>query len=220
MKTIAKYCVLISLLLVSSFAQAQLVRNLYKLYNPAYFNRVESSTDTTTFDPWKMNNTRKPSYSVEVGSSYSTFGGGIASSFISPMVSFMPTNKLQITAGGKFSYANMSAIPLARSAGEQFSNQQAMGNPTEAFAYASYQLNEKLSFYGMGSFGKNQLYISPYQMGVSSTDYSQLSFGMDYKISEKVSIGASFGVTNGPALGWGYSPFNSHGYNRYNRFFP
>jgi len=43
---------------------------------------------------------------------------------------------------------------------------------------------------------------------------------MDYKVSEKVSIGASFGVINGPAFGWGYSPFNQYGYQRHNPFFP
>ncbi|HZJ74479.1 MAG TPA: hypothetical protein VFC87_06710 [Perlabentimonas sp.] len=220
MKTFVKHCILISMLLMGSIAQAQLARNLHKLYNPAYFNRVESSSDTTTFDPWKISGTRKPSYSVEVGSSYSNFGGGLSSTFISPTVSFMATNKLQITAGGKFSYANMGGIPLIKSVGGQFFEQQTSGNPTEAFAYAHYQLNEKLSFYGMGSFGKNQLYISPYKMGVGTTDYSQFSLGMDYKVSEKVSIGASFGVINGPAFGWGYSPFNQYGYQRHNPFFP
>ncbi len=221
MKTCAKYCMLISLLLLGSLTKAQLARDLHKLYNPAYFNRVEPTSDTTTFDPWKINRTRKPSYSVEVGSSYSSFGGGLSSTFISPMVSFMATNKLQVTAGGKFSYANMGGLPLTNSVGAQFSENQTFGNPTEAFAYVRYELNDRISFFGMGSFGKNQLYISPYKMGISTTDYSNLSFGMDYKVSEKVSIGASFGVVNGPDYGWGYSPFNRRGYQpHHNSFFP
>ena len=151
MKTCAKYCMLISLLLLGSLTKAQLARDLHKLYNPAYFNRVEPTSDTTTFDPWKINRTRKPSYSVEVGSSYSSFGGGLSSTFISPMVSFMATNKLQVTAGGKFSYANMGGLPLTNSVGAQFSENQTFGNPTEAFAYVRYELNDKISFFGMGS---------------------------------------------------------------------
>ncbi len=95
-----------------------------------------------------------------------------------------------------------------------------MGNPTEAFAYGLFQVNEKFSVYGMGSFGKNQLYLSPFQSSISTGDYSHLSFGMNYKISEKTSIGASFGVTNGPAAGWGYSPMSNYGNQRYNPFFP
>jgi len=70
----------------------------------------------------------------------------------------------------------------------------------------------------MGAFGRNQLYISPFQNGVSTADYSHLSFGMDYKVSEKFSIGASFGVSNGPA--WGITPFNSLSNRRINPFFP
>ena len=219
MKAHTKYCILISLLFLSSFTQAQLARDLYKLYNPAYFNRVESTSDSTNFDPWKINRSHKPTYSVEMGSSYSTFGGGLSSTFISPMVSIMATDKLEITAGGKFSYANMGGMPLANGIGGQLPEHQSFGNPTEAFAFARYQLNDKLSFYGMGSYGKNQLYISPYTMGIGTTDYSHLSVGMDYKISEKFSIGASFGTTNGPAFGWGISPFNQQGY-RHNPFFP
>jgi hypothetical protein len=93
-----------------------------------------------------------------------------------------------------------------------------MGNPTEAFAYGRYLVNSKLSIYGMGAFGKNQIYMSPFQSGFSTSDYQQVSFGLDYKISEKTSIGASFGVTNGPA--WGISPFSGYRNQPMNPFFP
>jgi hypothetical protein len=200
--------------MLSLLGNAQLTRDLHTLYHPAYFNQV--SDDSTDFDPWRINSSNKPSYSVEVGTSYSTFGGGLSSSYISPTVSFKATEKLHIVAGGKFTRANMGSIPFLNSEMDQMANQQMSGNPTEAFAYGHYQINEKLSVYGMGAFGKNQLYISPFQSGVTTTDYQQLSFGMDYKISEKFSIGASFGVNNGPA--WGISPF---GYNsRMSPFFP
>jgi hypothetical protein len=218
MKVLLRYSFLLLALILSISSSAQLTRDLYKLYNPAYFNK--GSIDTSTFEPWRLQSMNKPSYSVEVGSSYSSFGGGLSSTYISPTVSFMATEKLYIVAGGKFSYANMGmgSMPMLGSNQSGLPEQQMTGNPTEAFAYGMYQVNEKLSFYGLGSFGKNQLYISPFQSGIRTSDYQHLSFGMDYRISEKVSIGASFGVTNGPA--WGISPFGGYGHQRMNPFFP
>lgn len=196
-------------------ASGQLVSRLHELYHPAYY--LQEQNDTSTFEPWsKLSG--KTDYSFEVGSSFSSYGGGISSSYISPRVSFMATERLQIVAGGKFSYANTGSIPLLGTELGQSPNSLGTGNPTEAFAYGRYKVNEKLSVYGMGAFGKNQLYMSPFESGVGTTDYQHLSFGMDYKISDKVSIGASFGVNNGPA--WGVSPFGGFGQQRMNPFFP
>lgn len=216
MKIYLKYSLLIAFIFTAAIANAQLTRDLYKLYNPNYFNKAK--LDTASFEPWRAMSPSKPSYSVEVGSSYSTFGGGLSSSYISPTVSFMATDKLHIVAGGKFSHTNMGSIPFLSNEVGQAQTQPMGGNPTEAFAYGHYQVNEKISVYGMGAFGKNQLYISPFQTGFNTGDYSHLSFGMDYKINDKVRIGASFGVSNGPA--WGVTPFNSFSNQRMNPFFP
>lgn len=207
--------------LCSFSASAQLVRDLHYLYNPSYFyNPQNTSLDTSNFSPARAFKPGDAKYNFEIGTSYSTFGGGLSSSYISPTVSFMATSKLHIVAGGKFSYANMGGIAFADNTGGLMPQQQITGNPTEAFAYAQYQLNDKFSIYGMGSFGKNQLYLSPFQSGISTGNYNHLSLGMDYKISEKVKIGASFGITNGPAMGWGYSPMSNYGFQRYHPFFP
>jgi hypothetical protein len=131
------------------------------------------------------------------------------------MVSFMATDKLQIIAGGKFSYTNTNSRPILNS---ETNGLASNGNPTEAFAYGKYQINERFSVYGLGAFGKNQLYFSPFQSGLSTTDYQHLSFGMDYKISDKVRIGASFGYSNSPV--WGTSPFGGFGSHQMNPLFP
>ncbi|PKP36097.1 MAG: hypothetical protein CVT98_09155, partial [Bacteroidetes bacterium HGW-Bacteroidetes-15] len=154
----------------------------------------------------------------EVGSSFSSYGGGFSSTYFSPTVSFMATDRLHIVAGGKFSYANFSNAPMLNNQVGYSANNQTAGNPTEAFAYGMYQVNSKLSIYGMGSFGKNQIYFSPFQSGFGTADYQHLSFGMDYKISHRVRIGASFGVTNGPAFG--FSPNSSYRSQPFNPFFP
>ncbi len=215
MRYLKGFVVLFFMLSLYLNANGQLVSRLHELYHPAYY--LQEQNDTSTFEPWsKLSG--KTDYSFEVGSSFSSYGGGISSSYISPRVSFMATERLQIVAGGKFSYANTGSIPLLGSELGQSPNSPGTGNPTEAFAYGRYKVNEKLSVYGMGAFGKNQLYMSPFESGIGTTDYQHLSFGMDYKVSDKVSIGASFGVNNGPA--WGVSPFGGFGQQRMNPFFP
>lgn len=91
---------------------------------------------------------------------------------------------------------------------------QGQGRPVEAFAYGRYIVNNKLSVYGMGAFGNNQYYFSPYNSGFGQANYQNYSLGMDYRISDKVSIGASFGFSNGPSFG--YSPYG----NRFGNTFP
>jgi len=216
MKIFWRHSFLLVFVLLGYTSNAQLTRDLHKLYHPAYFSKA--SDDSTQFDPWRLASSSKPTYSVELGTSYSTFGGGLSSTFISPTVSFMATDRLQVVVGGRFTQTSMGSMPFLSSELGQMGEQQMSGNPTEAFAYGHYQINEKLSVYGMGAFGKNQLYISPFQSGVAQADYQQLSFGMDYKISERVRIGASFGVNNGPS--WGVSPFGNPYHNRMNPFFP
>ena len=220
MKRVYVLLVVTMVFLFNAKVSAQLIRDVHYLYNPSYFYNPQSTlSDTSNFSPIRAFKPGDTKYNFEVGTSYSSFGGGLSSSYISPTVSFRASERLFIVAGGKFSYANASNPQLFSNFG-QVGQANSMGNPTEAFAYGLFQVNEKFSVYGMGSFGKNQLYLSPFQSSISTGDYSHISFGMNYKISEKTSIGASFGVTNGPAAGWGYSPMSNYGNQRYNPFFP
>ncbi len=202
MKNIISLFVFILLGFLSTTSNGQLVRDLHTLYSPT--NYYQHQTDSSSFEPWRSNSSGSPSYSFEVGTSFSSFGGGngFSSSYISPTVSFMATERLQIVAGGRFSQYNFASSPMFANTHDAASESNTPGTPTEAFAYGRYQVNNKLSVYSLGAFGKNQPYYNPFGSSPMSTaDYQHVSFGMDYKISNKVSIGASFGVTNGPAWG-------------------
>jgi hypothetical protein len=107
----------------------------------------------------------------------------------------------------------MNSYPI-----DQANEQGVMGNPTEAFAYGRYLVNSKLSIYGMGAFGKNQIYMSPFQSGIGTSDYQQVSFGLDYKITEKTSIGASFLFYNNNSV-TSTIPFNLYRNQPTNPFF-
>jgi hypothetical protein len=196
----------IALMLVVSISHGQLVQDLHRLYVPSYSSQ---DSDTSNFKPWHRFTPGETKYSMEMGAGYSSFGNnaGFSNSFISPMVSYSVSENLQITVGGRFSNTNFNNMPMFNHSGGLELSQR-NGRPTEAFAYGRYIVNNKLSVYGMGAFGKDQVYYSPYNAGFSTSNYQQYSIGMDYKVSEKVSIGASFGFSNGPA--YGFSPYGNN----------
>jgi len=218
MKRVNFLVVLIILTLAALSSNAQLVRDLHYLYNPSYFyNPQNTKSDTANFSPFSNFKPGETKYNFEVGTSYSSFAGGLSNSYISPSVSYRASERLFIVAGGKFSHAT-ATNPQLFSNFNQVTQQNSMGNPAEAYAYGHFQVNEKLSIYGMGAFGKNQIYMSPFGSGFGQADYQHFSVGMDYKISDKTSIGASFGVSNGPA--WGISPFGGYGRSGFSPFMP
>lgn len=201
-----------ALLLVFYHSNGQLVQDLHKLYTPSYSSQ---ENDTSAFKPWHRFTPGETKYSMEMGAGYSSFGNnmGFSNSYISPMVSYSVSENLQITVGGRFSNTNINNMPMFNhSGGLELS--QGQGRPVEAFAYGRYIVNNKLSVYGMGAFGNNQYYYSPYNAGFGQANYQNYSFGMDYRLTDKVSIGASFGFSNGPAFG--YSPYG----NRFGNTFP
>lgn len=217
------FSILIVHLAFSKASNAQLVRDLHYLYNPSYFyNPYHSYTDTDTsfFSPFGMTKKGDVKYNLEVGSGFSSFMGGMTSSFVSPSISYQATNKLHVIVGGKFSHTQSTGNTPLFFGQETFNAQPYAGNPTEFFAVAHFQLNEKISLFSAGSFGKNQLYFSPFQYGLNQGDYSHFTLGMDYKISKKVRIGASFDISHGPQMGWGNSLMGRPNYHHFNPYFP
>ncbi|HOP05311.1 MAG TPA: hypothetical protein PL017_13025 [Tenuifilaceae bacterium] len=218
MRTIRFFAAGLTLLLFSSLSFGQLVRDLPLLYQPNY---VSQQDDSTEFRPWHRFTPGETSYSFEVGAGYSSLGNnmGFSNSYVSPIVSYSATENFQITVGGRFSRTNFNNMNMINFNGGNVEGQLNSGVPTEAFAYGQYIINDKLSVYGYGAFGKNQTYFSPFNSaGFSTADYQQYSFGMNYRLNEKVSFGASFGITNGPAFG--YSQFGYGNRNYFSPFFP
>ncbi len=208
--------VVLTLILVSVFAyisNAQLVNDLYKIYTP--ISQSSSEQDTSVYSPFGIIKPGKPEFHMSFGAGYTSFGRGMgySSSSVSPTVAFAPSNKVQIIAGATLSYNNMNNMPMMKSSLDNPKLQQSAGNPTQAFAYGQYQVNNRFSVYAMGAFGKNQLFISPFHTGISTMDYQEFGVGFNYKLGKKTTIGASFNFSNGPgAMGISpnnFSPFGS-----------
>ncbi len=208
--------VVLTLILVGAFTQfanAQLVNDLYKVYTPISQNT--NIQDTTGYSPFGIIKPGKPVYSMSFGTGYTAFGRGVgySSSSVTPTVGFALNNKVQIVAGGTFSYNNMSNMPAMKTPAGNGGIQQSTGNPTQVFAYGQYQVNNRFSVYAMGAFAKNQLFVSPFQAGIGTCNYQQAGVGFNYKLSSKVSLGASFNFTNSTGNMMGLTPnaFNSFG---------
>jgi len=212
--------VVLTLILVGIFTyitKAQLVNDLYKVYTP--ISQSTSLQDSSDYSPFGVVKPGKPEFHLSFGTGYTSFGKGVgySSSSVTPTVAFAPNNKVQIVAGASFSYNNLSNIPAMKTATANGSMQQSAGNPTQAFAYGQYQVNNRFSVYAMGSFAKNQLFVSPFHAGIGTTDYQQAGVGFNYKISNKVTIGGSFNVVNSSGNMMGLSP---NGFNSFGSMFP
>ena len=210
--------VVLTLVFASTFSclsKAQLVQDLYKIYDPVSANLY--SSDSTILTQNGVIKPGKPVYNVSVGTGYTTFGKGVgfSTSYISPTVAFSPNQKTTVILGASISYNNFNRMPFQNS----ISNGNALqsgGNPTQAFAFGQYQVNNKFSVFAMGSFSKNQLYSSPFYQGIGKADYNQLGVGFNYKIGNRMSIGASFNFTNGNNF-MGLTP---NGFNALNPLIP
>lgn len=196
----------------ASMATAQLIQDLYTIYNPV--SAYHPSYDTAAyFSPFGA---IKPGthYNFSMGTGYSSFGSGmgLSSSYIAPQVSIAPNEKLQLVVGANFSYTSFNNIPFQKSTEVDSKYTTPGGNPTQAWAYGQYNFNNRFSVYAMGSFAKNQLYFSPYQAGIGTSDYNSVGVGFNYRIGKNASIGASFNFSNAPNY-FGVSPVSN--YNRW-----
>jgi hypothetical protein len=191
--------------LLAYISNAQLVNDLYKIYNPVSQSAV--AQDTSIYSPFGIIKPGKPQYNLSFGASYTSFGRGMgySSSTVSPTVAFATSEKTQFVVGGSFSMTNPNNMPPT--VGSNGKMQQNLGNPAQVFAYGQYQFNNRFSVYAMGSFSKNQLVISPFQPGLGTADYQQLGVGLNYKIGRNTTIGASFNYGMGNGL-MGLSPFD------------
>ncbi len=210
----------LSIILVCSltFTKAQLVNDLHRIYNPV--SQTTSSQDSTIFSPFGIIKPGNPQYSVSFNAGYTSFGrgNGFSSSSVTPTVAFAPSNKVQVVAGATISHNNMANMPMAKEGVNNSRMQQQGANPTQAFAYAQYQINNKFSVFAMGSFSQNQPYISPFYSGIATYNSQEFGVGFNYKLNSKVSFSGSFNYSNGPMFG--SSPYGYNSFSPFDRMIP
>lgn len=186
---------------------SQLIQDLHSIYDPVFSDTEETDT-TSTFSPFGL---IKPgvNYSLSFGAGYSAFGRGMGMSntYISPSISYSPNQKLQVIGGMTLSRNGFNGVSFNDEFASQQQQQSVAKTPMQVWAYAQYNLNNKLSIYAVGSVEQNQSYFSFYSNGVGIYDSQMLGLGLNYKISEKTSIGFRFNFDNSnkPFYGYGRS---------------
>lgn len=134
-------------------------------------------------------NKKKPSVSVEAGTSFSSFGAGNTGigTYIAPKVSMPVSDRLSLSVG--MSYSTMFLKGNADAGIPSSSNSYG-----SLFVSGEYQVNEKLMVRG-SAYKTFLLNSGPQSNSLNSQylDFSSQGFIMDaeYKVNEKFSIGVS-----------------------------
>ena len=155
-------------------------------------------------NPLKPSLLKDAKVGLEVGSSFSSFGSGrsMFTTYLSPSVTFQPSQRMQVYVGAYVSQNNASG----------FKNDDvvAVAQPVAGYSGATYFLTDRMNLFGNGIYGRGGYAITPY--GINNS-YKSISVGVSYKISEKASISAQFQVSQGLA------PYGSYfGSNPFSRF--
>lgn len=193
--------------LVSSSLSAQLVQDLYRIYQPTYTNNAEQDS-TAVITPFGI---IKPgvNYGLSLGAGYSSFGNGrgMTNSYVAPTISYSPSQKLQVIGGVTLARNGMHGLDLPKEAGN---NQlTTTSNPYQAWAYTQYNFNNRFSVYAMGAISQNQSFYSPISRGVGTYNSQMYGVGFNYKISSRATIGASFNFLNLQSLQNSFTEFGN-----------
>jgi len=195
-----KVALLFVLLSTSSFAFSQLIKDLPSLY-------VVDSSQLTNYTPTALTESNieaprtaghsiaKPALlkdakvGLEVGSMFSSFGNGrnMLTTYLSPSVSFRPTDKIQVVVGGYMAHNDASGF------GKTESSVTAL-QPMGGYTGATYFLTDRMNLFGNGMYGRGGYAVVPY--GINN-NFKSVSVGLTYKISEKVTFSTQFQWTNG-----------------------
>ncbi|MEW5844913.1 MAG: hypothetical protein AB1777_01465 [Bacteroidota bacterium] len=194
--------------IVAGFAigslQAQLVQDLYRIYEPVYNkSQVDSAVVYTPFGIVKPG----INYGLSMGTGYSFMGNGIgmSGSYIAPSVTYS-NNRLQVIAGVTLSRTNMHGINSTE--GANFAQPFNGSNPYQAWAYTQYQFSKRFSVFAMGSVSQNQSFFSPYQNYMGTYNSQQFGVGFNYRLGPKTTIGASLNFVNRNPNNLFYNPYS------------
>ena len=188
---------------------------------PKYYRPLDSTVLAKDTEPDKgqkqtlMKQHEKISYSVAVGTGFSSFGNDMSmmSSYIAPTVNYRVNSKLNLTVNGVIMRNNYSGFEGLNSVSPSYSYNSNVSNYGIS-GMAHYQLSEKWSIWGDGAYFENQSIFNDYRAQMYDTDYKTVLVGVGYKINDKFQFNFQYRYSNGldPAYN-NISPF----YNSVNR---
>lgn len=171
---------------------------------PKYYKPLDSSIiGNENKEEEKKNETlmklhNKVSYSVAVGTGYSSFGSDMSmmNTYVAPTVDYQVNSKLNFSVTGIVMQNNYSGLEgvYGNDPGYMYnSNVSNYGIAGSAY----YQLNDKWSVWGDGAYFENQSVFNDYRADVYNTDYKTISVGVGYKVNDNVNFNLQIRHTNG-----------------------
>lgn len=194
-----------------------------KFYQPIDSSVISKKDDTKDKKDKKQSlikNQSRISYSVSVGTGYSSFSNNLSmmNTYVAPSINYMANDRLSFTINGVVMQNNYNGL-------ENFSGYQAGAYNSKTSNYgisgsALYQISERWSIYGDGTYFENQSVFTNYNSGMYDNDYKSVSLGVGYKVSDKFQFQAQFRFSDGlnPAYN-SLSPFYHSPFNQNNSSF-
>ena len=221
MKTSILTILILSFISFSGFSQVlPLMPKYYQPLDSSILANENEEDETKTENLMKLHN--KVSYSVAVGTGFSSFGNDMSmmNSYIAPTLDYQVNSKLNFSVTGIIMQNNYNGF-------EEF-----YGNDTE-YMYNSnvsnygitgsayYQLSDKWSVWGDGAYLENQSVFNDYRADVYDRDYKTLSIGVGYKLNDNFRFNMQYRYSNGLHPSYQYNPmFNgSRFHNSYDDSF-
>jgi outer membrane protein assembly factor BamA len=211
----------IILIVVAIFVSNSAISQVFPLL-PKYYQPLDSAVLAENESEEEKNETlikkhEKLSYSVAVGSGFSSFGNDVTmmSSYIAPSLHIEISPKLHLAVDGFIMQSNINGLDGAYANDSRYSLYSSPHNyGITGMAY--YQLTDKWSVYGDGSYFDNQSGIYDYRFAAYDKEYKSVSVGVGYKVSDKVNFNIQYRYSNGldPTYS-SFSPFHRSGFGYY-----
>jgi len=204
-------------LFISSSAMSQVFPLLPKYYQPLDSSVLVKNEAEEEKKETLIKNHEKLSYSVSVGTGFSSFGSDVtmSSSYIAPSLHIEISPKLHFAVDGFIMQSNINGLDGAFANDSRYSLYSSPHNyGITGMAY--YQLSDKWSVYGDGSYFENQSGIYDYRLVAYDKDYKSVSVGVGYKVGENVQFNIQYRYSNGldPTYS-SFSPFHRSGFGYY-----
>ncbi len=209
MNTFIKIFVLVFVLSFKGYSQS-----VFPLL-PKYYQPVDSSLmaeDKKEVEPVSnslLKKHDKVSYSVTVGTGFSSFGSGMSmmSSYISPSVNYQVNSKFDVTIDGYISQNNMNGMEAISGVSSQYMY-NASPNNYGIMGSAYYKLSDRWGIYADGAYFENQSVFDGYSASSYNTDLKTISLGVDFKVNDNLRFNLQYRYTNGLTPYYNYiSPF-------------
>lgn len=213
MKTYFSILILVFVLSYKGYSQS-VFPLLPKYYQPVDSSvLVKNSKEVEPVDETLLQKHDKITYSVTIGTGFSSFGSGMSmmSSYISPSVDYQVNSKFNISVDGYISQNNINGMEAIYGSSSQYMYNTTPNN-YGIMGSAYYKLSDRWSIYADGAYFENQSVFDGYNAAAYNTEFKTVSLGVDFKVNDNLRFNLQYRYSNG------LTPYYNHISPFYNTF--